>query len=109
MPLLQIGERHRARRGEIARTERAAYHDAAKGAFGAPARATPWEQKAVDRQARIRGLYLAQARLLVQSNDQKDRELARAVVAFVQAMPAPDSRRLALARELRATSRTPGD
>ena len=40
MLLLQIGERHRVGRGEIARTERAAYHDAAKAAFGAPARNT---------------------------------------------------------------------
>lgn len=103
-PLTQIGERHRAGGGEIARTQRAAYQEAAKVVFGEAVKPTPWEQQSLDRQARIRGLYLAQAQLLAQSPEDRDKQLAREVVAFVRGMPAPDSRRLALARDLRAAS-----
>jgi len=45
---------------------------------------------------------LAQAQLLALSGEPADRKLAAEVAGFVHNMPPPDSRRLALARELRA-------
>src|SRR3989344_3375171 len=56
------------------------------------------------RQKRVRALYLAQARILMTSPFASDQALGRAVEAFVQGMPAPDSQRLALARQLRAAN-----
>ena len=56
------------------------------------------------RQKQVRSLYLGQARLLQASGDPRDQELGRAVEAFVQEMPAPDTQRLALARALRAAN-----
>ena len=58
----------------------------------------------VQRQARIRSLYLAQAQALLRSQDPSDRNLGRAVEKFVADMPSPDSQRLKLARELRAAN-----
>ena len=58
----------------------------------------------LERQVKVRGLYLAQARLLRQSPDPVDRTLGAEVEAFVKSMPQPDSQRLALARELRAVN-----
>ncbi len=58
----------------------------------------------IDRQAQVRGLYLAQAQVLQRSGDPADQALGAKVEAFVRSMPAPDSQRLALARELRAAN-----
>lgn len=104
MPIRRLRERQEAGVGGPARTVRAAYQEAAQAAFGKDASRRPWETKLVERQARVRGLYLAQARLLGRSADPRDRALAARVEAFVRAMPQPDSRRLALARELRAAN-----
>ncbi len=57
------------------------------------------------RLAQVRALYLAQAGLLKTSADAADRALGLAVESFVREMPAPDSQRLALARELREANR----
>lgn len=102
MPIRRLRERHEAGASGPARTVRAAYQEAARAAFGQDPQRRPWETKLLDRQAKVRGLYLAQARLLAASADPRDRALAARVEAFVRAMPQPDSRRLALARELRA-------
>ncbi|HEX6858803.1 MAG TPA: relaxase/mobilization nuclease domain-containing protein [Caulobacteraceae bacterium] len=102
-PLRKMRERHETRRGELPRVQRAAYHDAAKAAFGDQAARPPWEERLVARQAKVRGLYLAQARLLARSGRPADRALGAEVEAFVRSMPQPDTRRLALARELRAS------
>jgi hypothetical protein len=75
--------------------------NAAFGETGRP----PWEARVVDRQAKVRGLYLAQATVLGRSPQALDRELVAKVKAFVRSMPQPDSQRLALARELRAANR----
>jgi hypothetical protein len=104
--LRKIRERHEAGRGDPAKIRRAAYHDAAKAAFGGVTKSTPWEIRIAERQAQVRGLYLAQAQLLGRSADPVDRALAAQVAAFVQSMPRPDSQRLALARELRAANQT---
>jgi type IV secretory pathway VirD2 relaxase len=103
-PLRKIRDRHEVGRGDPARLVRSAYHEAAKAAFRRDAEARPWETRLLDRQARIRSLYLAQARLLANSSDPDDRALAAKVDGFVRSMPDPDSRRLALARELRAAN-----
>lgn len=113
-PLLRIRERHEAGQGESARVRRAAYSEAAKAAFQGQTARTPWEARTLDRQALVRGLYLAQAQLLRRSPDPADRELGSKVQAFVRSMPQPDSQRLALARELRAANtnlsrQRPGD
>jgi hypothetical protein len=103
-PLRKIADRHRAGQGAMADVRRGAYLDAARAAFQGDVQPRAWERKIAERQSRVRGLYLAQARLLAASPDAGDRSLARRVEAFVQAMPRPDSQRLALARELRAAN-----
>jgi hypothetical protein len=99
-PLRKIRDRHEAGQGELAKVRQSAYREAAKAAFGEPSR-PPWETRMVERQGRVRGLYLAQARVLGKSADSADRALGAKVEAFVKSMPQPDSQRLALARELR--------
>ena len=105
-PLRKIRERHEAGRGEPAKVRRAAYRDAARAAFKGETGRTPWEVRMVERQAKVRSLYLAQAQLLSRSPYPADRALGSKVETFVQSMPQPDSQRLALARELRAANRT---
>ena len=102
--LRRIRIRHEAGQGDVARNIRAAYHEAAKAAFLGETAPTRFEQQTLERQARIRGLYLAQAKLLRQSIDLQDQELGRKVEDFVRSMPDPDSQRLAFARELRAAA-----
>lgn len=103
-PLRKIRERHEAGHGEPARVRRAAYRDAAKAAFRGQTWRTPWEAKTTERQIHVRGLYIAQARVLQQSTNPADQALGAKVEAFVRTMPQPDSQRLALARELRAAN-----
>lgn len=100
-PLRKMADRHASGRGAVARTVRAAYQAAADGAFVGRPDLHVWEQQMIDRQARVRALYLAQARILAASSSAADRTLGVEVERFVREMPAPDSRRLALARELR--------
>lgn len=103
-PLRKIRERHEAGQGEPAKVRRSAYRDAAKAAFKGETARTLWETRMLERQATVRGLYLAQAHLLQQSADPSDRALGSKVEAFVRSMPQPDSQRLALARELRSAN-----
>lgn len=103
-PLRKMGERRQAGVGDLPRTQRAAYHEAAKVVFGPQTGRPVWETKLLERQARVRSLYLAQAQLLTRSPDAADRALGAEVAAFVRSMPQPDTRRLALARELRSAS-----
>ncbi len=103
-PLRRMRERHEAGRGGPAKVQRAAYQEAAKAAFGGQAAQAPWDGRLLERQAKVRGLYLAQAQLLARSGDPADRRLGAKVEAFVHSMPQPDTRRLALARELRAAN-----
>jgi hypothetical protein len=102
--LRKLRERHEAGHGEIGRVRRAAYGEAARAAFQGETIRMSWEHRLVERQAKVRALYLAQARLLSASPDPADRKLGASVDAFVRAMPAPDTQRLALARELRAAN-----
>jgi hypothetical protein len=102
--LRKIADRHAAGRGRIGLTMRAAYRQAAEAAFGDSAGPMRWEARLAQRQVRVRALYLAQARVLLGSDDARDRALGAQVERFVREMPAPDSRRLKLARELREAS-----
>ena len=104
MPLRKIRERHEAGQGEPAKVQRAAYREAAQAAFGGQAARPLWETRLLERQARVRGLYLTQAQLLGRAPNAADRALGAKVEAFVRSMPQPDTRRLALARELRAAN-----
>ena len=52
------------------------------------------------RQSQVRSSYRAAAKVLVASADPRDQALGRSVEAFVKAMPAPVSRRVALARSI---------
>jgi len=103
-PVRRMSERASAGGGAMPVVRQAAYRDAASAAFLGDTAPRPWEAKTAARQAAIRGLYLAQAKVLQRSAAAEDRELGRRVEQFVQAMPAPDSQRLALARELRAAN-----
>lgn len=107
-PLRKIRERHEAGQGEPAKVRRSAYQDAAKAAWGGGTERMPWEERLLDRQARVRGLYLAQAQLLQCSTDAADQKLGAKAETFVRSMPQPDSQRLALARELRAANNALG-
>lgn len=103
-PMHRLRERQASGKGEMAVRQRQAYREAAKAAFQGDTAARPWERKLLARQAAIRRTYLAQADLLAGSPSADDRRLARQVRAFVAGMPAPETRRLALARELRAAN-----
>lgn len=104
-PVRKIRERHEAGSGPMSRVRRGAYHEAAKAAFQGDTAPRVWENRLVERQAKTRALYLAQAQLLLRSSDPGDKALGQKVEVFVRSMPQPDSQRLALARELRAASR----
>lgn len=64
------------------------------------ARAQPWDEQMRLRQAEVRLTYQAAARVLAASADPLDKALARDVQAFVKAMPAPVSRKVAMARQI---------
>jgi hypothetical protein len=105
-PVRRMRERAEAGRGEPAQVRRSTYQEAAKAAFQGETAPRPWEARTVERQARTRALYLAQAQaqLMQRSADPTDQALGQKVEAFVRSMPQPDSQRLALARELRAAN-----
>ena len=108
-PLRKIEDRRRAGLGPMSQARQSAYREAAKAAFQGDTQPRQWERKSFQRQRSIRSLYLAQAQLLKGSGWEADRALGDKVEAFVKAMPAPDSQRLALARELRETARPTRD
>lgn len=97
----KLRERHESRRGPMALRLQRAYGEAARAAFQGDTVARPWEVQLARRQAQIRSLYRAQARLLAASPTLSDRMLGAALETFVARMAAPESQRLALARELR--------
>ncbi len=99
--LRKIGDRQREGRGPVAAVVRSAYQEAGRAAVGRDKNdPRPWETAMRERQSRLRGMYLAQAAVLSRSSDEQDRVLASAVREFVTDMPAVESRRQALAREL---------
>ncbi len=96
----KVDDLYMAGKGPMARVHRQAYREAAAAAFLGDTELRPWEAKVLERQVEIRALYLAQAKLLRQSADPKDRALGDAVLEFVRRMPAPEAPRLGLAKEL---------
>lgn len=100
----RLRERHQSGQGGVGRVAAAKIRDAAQWAFGQCADAGDWDRRLVERQAKVRRSYLAQAKLLQTSERADDRELGRSVEAFVRSMAPPDTERLALARALRAAN-----
>lgn len=103
--------RERAGRGlgALPHVHRQAYREAAQTLVDRVITPEPWDGAIARKAAQVRALYLAQARVLSQSADPEDRRLAAAVEVFVSSFPAPDTQRLALARELRAAGRARGE
>ena len=101
-PLRRLRDRFEAGEGPPARVVRSAYQQAAAAAFQGDETLRPWEVRVAERQRRIRTLFLQQARLLSASDQLEDRRLGAALASFVSTLPSPDSRRLELARTLRA-------
>lgn len=97
----RLMDRYRAGHGPAPRILRSAYVEAAEAAAGRDSKLRVWEVRLAARQGRIRALYRAQARLLSQTGNFRDADLATALANFVAEMPRPDTRRLQLARELR--------
>lgn len=100
----RLRERHEQGQGALGRVAAEKVRDAAQWAFGRRAGAGDWDRRIVERQARVRQTYLAQAKLLETSERADDRELGRSVEAFVRSMAPPDTERLALARALRVAN-----
>ena len=100
--LRKMREQFERGEGPPPRTLQAAYLEAAEAAFGAGGPLRPWEVRIAERQGQVRGFYRQQAKLLESAADPQVRRLGVSLMGFVQAMPEPDTRRLALARELRA-------
>lgn len=100
--LRKVRERHAQGRGVMAQRLQAAYRDAAGFASGKDAGARPWEEKIQARQAHVRAAYQRTAVVLAQSADPADRALAAKVQRFIAEMPAVETQRHALAKELRA-------
>jgi hypothetical protein len=99
--LRKIRERSEAGSGPMSRSMQQAYREAAQAAFGEGGGPRTWEAAIVQRQRRVRALYLAQAKLLEMSPNAEDRALGKSVNAFLDSVPQPDTRRLWLARQLR--------
>lgn len=99
--LRRIRERLARGQGGMGRVASEKLKTAAQLAFGGPPKPTPWEERMARRQLAVRRLYLAQAKLLQASGDADDRRLAIEIEGFLRGMQAPDSERLAMARELR--------
>ncbi|MBI1198556.1 MAG: relaxase/mobilization nuclease domain-containing protein [Phenylobacterium sp.] len=97
----RLRERHAQGRGRMGCVAAGKLRDAARAAFGGGVEATAWDRQIARRQAAIRRLYLAQAKLLQASGDAGDRELGAQVKRFVGTLPAPDTELLALARQLK--------
>ena len=97
----RLRQQHERGRGVIGRVAREKLGQAGLLAFGGPVELTPWERQIAARQAQIRRVYLAQAKLLQSSRDPADRKLGAEVEAFVRSLRPPDTERLALARALR--------
>jgi hypothetical protein len=88
------------RRGVVPDTDKGARDDVVRAAKGSGAGPRPWEQKARERQAKIRAQYLVYARELDRTGKGSDRALAMKVREFVARMPDPETRREQLMREL---------
>lgn len=89
-------------RGVKSTVHHSARLDAGPAAFGRDNRLRAWEEQSLKRQNAIRRAYMEDAKDLATSPEAADKALGRALAEFVKSMPAPESQRLALARELRA-------
>ena len=87
-------------RGEQPRVERLAREQMVREARAGETSERPWEKKTRDRQAAIRETYRIEAQELERSSDPSDHELAKQLQRFVAEMPAPETKRAQLRREL---------
>lgn len=92
------------RRGVVPDTDKGARADVVHAANAGSAGIRPWEAKARKRQVEIRARYLAHATELERTGKGADRALAMRVREFVSKMPAPETRREQLMRELVAAA-----
>ncbi len=97
----RLRQRHEGGHGAVGRVAREKLRQAGLLAFSGAVELTPWESQVVARQAQVRRVYLAQAKLLQSSRDHADQKLGAEVEAFVRSLRPPDTERLALARALR--------
>jgi hypothetical protein len=88
--------------GEAPRKLRAAYHEAARAVFLGETAPNAFEARMVEQQSELRAAYRQLALRLQRSANARAHAIGLEIEAFVRAMPAPDSQRLALARHLRA-------
>ena len=99
--LRKMRERYERGDGSPPRTLEAAYLEASDAVFDPATPRPPWEQQIAETQSKIRGHYLDHAEALAASPDPQDQALAKQVETFVAEMPAADTRRLEIARQLR--------
>ncbi len=104
MALRKQMDRHINGGAPMPRARRETWRGAGHLALGVGASTPPWEAALARRQAAIRAMWIAQARLLQAGASDADRRLGHEVEAFVKAMPAPETLRLSLARRLRAAA-----
>lgn len=93
-------ERHVAGRGPQPRVVANQVLEAKRMAKGEDRAQRPWEAAAFRRYNATKAAYVAESKKLAVSADPKDRALARSLDSFVQTMPPPASRRMAMAREI---------
>lgn len=93
------------RRGVVPETDKGAREDVVRAAKAGAIGARPWEEKARERQVKIRAQYLAHAKELERTGKGSDRALAMKVREFVAKMPDPETRREQLMRDLASTLR----
>ncbi len=88
------------KRAEQPRVERLAREEIVSEARAGKIKSHPWETKARDRQVATRAAYRAQAEELERSGDRDDHELAKQLRQFVTEMPALETKRDHLRRDL---------
>jgi hypothetical protein len=104
-PLWRMRQRYEGGAGPVPTTLMAAYKDAALAAARGRGDPATWESKILERQARIRGMWRLQSKILSSSKLGEHQALGEACDRYLSLMPDPDTRRLALARELRAVGK----
>lgn len=107
MAVRRLRERYERGEGAIPRTVRAGVLDAAHEARRESAPSRPWEQALLQRQRRVRGVYLAQIAVLSRSSTADDRDLAAELRRFLDRMPPIQSLRANWIERLRS-AREPG-
>jgi len=104
-PIRKIRDRAEAGTAELPRVLQSSRAEAAAMAQEKPAKARPWEVKAVVRQSEVRASYEKAAAELDASADPADRKLAEQTRAFIASMPDPMTRDRDQARQMAEATR----